>query len=172
MDNEQWALENGRPTAKFVSIIKQKYRSEKMEVTNLEQLKKMAEADILELPRFKKDIPFNVKVKRVSLLNLISKGVIPNTLLSAAEELFYGKKSSKSVDLKEMTKVMFILAEIALVEPSIKDLDSVGLELTDEQIVAIFNYTQEGIKEIEPFREESENNVDTDNGKAILRVTE
>ncbi|MPQ32442.1 esterase [Clostridium estertheticum] len=138
-----------------------------MEITNLEQLKQMAEADILELPRFKKEIPFNVKVKRVSLLNLVRKGVIPNTLLSAAEELFYGKKSSKGVDLKEMTKVMFIMAENALVEPSIKDLDSVGLEFTDEQIVAIFNYTQEGIKEIEPFREEPKDNVDTGNMQTV-----
>ncbi|MBU3185659.1 esterase [Clostridium estertheticum] len=138
-----------------------------MEVTNLEQLKQMAEADILELPRFKKEIPFNVKVKRVSLLNLVRKGVIPNTLLSAAEELFYGKKSSKGVDLKEMTNVMFILAGNALVEPSIEQMKEAGVEFTDEQIVAIFNYTQEGIKEIEPFREESEDNVHTGDKQTV-----
>ncbi|QBD86004.1 esterase, partial [Clostridium tetani] len=109
-------------------------------------LKKMAEYDLIELPRFKQEIPFVAKVKRASILNLVRKGIIPNKLLSAAEELFYGKTSNKgNVDMKTLTDVMFIMAENALIEPSIKDLEEVGLELTDEQIVALFNYTQEGV---------------------------
>ncbi|MCB2300396.1 esterase [Clostridium tagluense] len=138
-----------------------------MEITNLEQLKQMAACDIIELPKFKKEIPFNVKVKRVSLLNLVRKGVIPNTLLSAAEELFYGKKASKGVDMKEMTNVMFIMAEQALIEPSIEQIKEAGLELTDQQIVALFNYTQEGVKEIEPFPEKSKDNVDTGDKQTV-----
>ena len=110
-----------------------------MEITNLEQLKQMAVCDIIELPRIKKEIPFNVKVKRVSLLNLVRKGVIPNKLLSAAEELFYGKKASKGVDMQQLTEVMFVMAGQALVEPTMKDLQDIGLELTDEQLVALFN---------------------------------
>lgn len=138
-----------------------------MEITRIEDLRKMAEFDVIELPRFKKEIPFNAKVKRVSLLNLVKKGVIPNQLLSAAEELFYGKKSSTGVDLKKLTEVMFVMAENALVEPSIKDLESVGLELTDEQLVALFNYTQSGLKEIEKFREKPKDNVNTGNKQTV-----
>ncbi len=135
-----------------------------IQVTNIEELKQMAEYDILELPKFKAGIPFNAKVKRVSLLNLVRKGIIPNKLLSAAEELFYGKQSSKgNVDLAQLTNVMFIMAENSLVEPSVKDLERVGLELTDEQIVALFNYTQHGVQELESFREESENIEHTSN---------
>lgn len=134
-----------------------------MEITRIEDLRKMAEFDVIELPRFKKEIPFNAKVKRVSLLNLVKRGVIPNQLLSAAEELFYGKKASTGVDLKQLTEVMFVMAENALVEPAIKDLEEVGLELTDEQLVALFNYTQNGLKEIEKFREKPKDNVHTVN---------
>ncbi|EKN40550.1 hypothetical protein CFSAN001627_18838, partial [Clostridium botulinum CFSAN001627] len=123
-----------------------------------EDLKKAAQDEVIQLPQFSQGIPFNARVKRVSLLNLVRKGVVPNKLLSAAEELFYGKQSSKeNVDLAQMTDVMYIMAENALVEPSIEDLKSVGLELTDEQIVALFNYTQEGVSELDSFREESEN---------------
>ncbi|MBV1816854.1 esterase [Clostridium cochlearium] len=130
-----------------------------LKVTSLEQLKQMAECDVIELPRFKADIPFVVKVRRVSLLNLVRKGIIPNKLLSAAEELFYGKTSDKgNVDMKTLTDVMFIMAENTLVEPSIKDLEELGLELTDEQIVSLFNYSQKGIEEIESFRKEPEDN--------------
>ncbi len=57
-----------------------------------------------------------------------------------------------------MTNVMYIMAENALIEPSIEELKNVGLELTDEQIVALFNYTQEGVNELDSFREESEDN--------------
>jgi len=138
-----------------------------MEITKIEDLKKMAEYDVIELPRFKQEIPFNAKVKRVSLLNLAKRGVIPNQLLSAAEELFYGKKASTGVDLKQLTEVMFVMAENALVEPSIKDLEEVGLELTDEQLVALFNYTQNGLKEIEKFREKSKDNVNTSHKQTV-----
>lgn len=138
-----------------------------MEITKIEDLKKMAEYDVIELPRFKQEIPFNAKVKRVSLLTLAKKGVIPNQLLSAAEELFYGKKASTGVDLKQLTEVMFVMAENALVEPSIKDLEEVGLELTDEQLVALFNYTQNGLKEIEKFREKSKDNVNTSHKQTV-----
>ncbi len=129
-----------------------------LKVTNIEDLKKVAQGEVIQLPQFSQGIPFNARVKRVSLLNLVRKGVVPNKLLSAAEELFYGKQSLKeNVDLAQMTNVMYIMAENALVEPSIDELKNVGLELTDEQIVALFNYTQEGISELDSFREESEN---------------
>ncbi|WP_434303945.1 esterase [Clostridium botulinum] len=129
-----------------------------LKVTNIEDLKNVAQGEVIQLPQFSQGIPFNARVKRVSLLNLVRKGVVPNKLLSAAEELFYGKQSSKeNVDLAQMTDVMYILAENALVEPSIEDLKNVGLELTDEQIVALFNYTQEGVSELDSFREEPEN---------------
>ncbi|EJE7233608.1 esterase [Clostridium sporogenes] len=129
-----------------------------LKVTNIEDLKKVAQGEVIQLPQFAQGIPFNARVKRVSLLNLVRKGVVPNKLLSAAEELFYGKQSSKeNVDLAQMTDVMYIMAENALIEPSIEDLKSVGLELTDEQIVALFNYTQEGVSELDSFRKESEN---------------
>ncbi len=143
-----------------------------MQVTNLEQLKAMAECDVIELPRFKADIPFNVKVKRASLLGLIKKGLIPNTLLSAAEELFYGKKSSKGVDLDQLTNVMFVMAENALVEPSIEDLENVGLELTDEQLVALFNYTQQGLNAIQTFPKDTKNNDNIGDGETVQSEAE
>lgn len=143
-----------------------------LKVTSLEDLKQMAEGEIISLPGFKEGMPFNARVKRVSLLNLIRKNVIPNQLLSAAEELFYGKQSSKGVDMKELTNVMLIMAENALVEPSIKDLNEVGLELTDEQIVALFNYTQEGAKSLTPSDTKPEGNDDTGNKQAVQEKTQ
>lgn len=143
-----------------------------LEITNLDQLKEIAKGDIISLPGFKADIPFNVRVKRVSMLSLVRCGTIPNSMLSAAEELFYGKKASKSVDMKQLTDVMFVMAESALIEPSIKTLKELGLNLTDEQLVALFNYTQEGLKSLEKFRTESEDNVSTNDKQELQNSSE
>ena len=141
-----------------------------LNITSLEELKIMAQGEVIELPPFITGKRFIVRVRKPSLLNLIRKGVIPNKLLSAAEELFYGKKASVGVDLKQLTDVMFIMAENAIAEPSVQDLNSIGLELTDDQLVALFNYTQGGIIELESFRKEQQNtecnsNEQQDEGK-------
>ena len=141
-----------------------------LNITSLEELKIMAQGEVIELPPFITGKRFIVRVRKPSLLNLIRKGIIPNKLLSAAEELFYGKKASTGVDLKQLTDVMFIMAENAIVEPSVQDLNSIGLEITDDQLVALFNYTQGGLSELESFREEQQNiecnsNEQQDEGK-------
>lgn len=139
-----------------------------MEVTSLEELKQIAQGEVISLPGFVIDKPFNARVKRISLLGLVQKGVIPNSLLSAANELFYGKNSNnKNVDMKEISNVMIILAESALVEPSADQLREMDLSLTDEQIVALFNYTQKGLKAIEKFPKNTENTLDINNVQAL-----
>lgn len=139
-----------------------------MEVTSLDELKQIAQGEVIPLPSFVAGKQFNARVKRVSLLGLVQKGVIPNSLLSAANELFYGKNSNnKNVDMKEISNVMIIMAESTLVEPSADQLKGMELSLTDEQIVALFNYTQKGLKAIEKFPKDTENNVSADDGKTL-----
>lgn len=135
-----------------------------LEVTSLEQLKEMAKGEIIPLPSFVDGMSFNARVKKPSLLNLIQQGKVPNQLLSAANEIFYGKSSHKKdeeVDMKEMSDLMMIMVKSALIEPTFEQLKELGLHLTDEQIVALFNYTQQGLKAIEKFRQEPKDNVNT-----------
>lgn len=142
-----------------------------LEVTNLDQLREMAKGEVVTLPSFVERMPFNARVKRPSLLNLIQQGKIPNQLLSAANEMFYGKndhkKADENIDMKEMSDLMLIMAKSALIEPSIEQLEELDLELTDEQLVALFNYTQKGLKAIEKFRPKQPDNVDTGNEQEV-----
>lgn len=144
-----------------------------LQVTSLDQLQQIAKGTIIPLPSFDGVNPFVVRAKRPSLLNLVQKGTIPNTLLSAANELFYGKSSTGTgdINMQEMTNVMSIIAEAALVEPTASQLSDLGLELTDEQLIAIFNYTQQGLKAIEKFRPKSEDNVGTNDSETISSET-
>lgn len=143
-----------------------------LQVTSLEQLQQIAKGSVIPLPPFDGVTPFVVRAKRPSLLNLVQKGVIPNTLLSAANELFYGKSSTgKETDMKEITNVMMIMAKETLIEPSVEQLDELGLELTDDQLVAIFSYTQQGLKAVEKFRTKSENTNSNNDGETVSSET-
>ena len=127
------------------------------EITSLADLQIYAQGQVVELPGFFSEEPFVVRLKRPSLLALTKSGKIPNALLSAANELFTGKQDkSDPVDLSEIMGVLEVICESALLEPTYKDVVDAGLTLTDEQYTAIFNFSQRGIKALEPFRTKSE----------------
>lgn len=143
-----------------------------MKITSLEELEKMDIYDEIELPPFKEGgASFCVKAKKPNMMQLITTGKIPNNLMALAMDMFNGKsaevtsratKSDKA--LKEMISMMNVLAEVCLVEPSVKDIESVnkkrkenGLEpliLTEEQLLCILTYSQAGVKALESFRNE------------------
>lgn len=127
------------------------------EVTSLADLQVYAQGQVVELPGFFSEEPFVVRLRRPSLLALTKSGKIPNALLSAANELFTGNQDkSDPVDLSEIMGVLEVICESALLEPTYKDVVDAGLTLTDEQYTAIFNFSQRGIKALEPFRTKSE----------------
>lgn len=127
------------------------------EVTSLADLQIYAQGQVVELPGFFSEKPFVARLRRPSLLALTKSGKIPNALLSAANELFTGKQDkSDPVDLTEIMGVLEVICESALLEPTYKDIVDAGLTLTDEQYTAIFNFSQRGIKALEPFRTEQE----------------
>lgn len=124
--------------------------------TSLEDLARYSKGSLIQLPGFGGDQPFVAYIRRPSLLILAANGSIPNSLLGMATKLFRQAGSaiseSKPEDFKEATKVFEILAEAALVEPTYQQIKEAGLTLTDEQLALIFNYTQQGVKALEPFR--------------------
>ncbi|GIM29826.1 hypothetical protein CPJCM30710_24920 [Clostridium polyendosporum] len=122
-----------------------------LQVTSLDELKEVAKGTIVTLPGWNEK-PFVCRVKRVSLLGLVSKGAIPNALLGAADKVF--NKPNADVDIKELGKLFDIFAEETLIEPKLKDIKELSLELTDEQKLVLFNFTQQGLKALEQFRTE------------------
>jgi len=122
-----------------------------MAVTTLSSIKKLISQEV-EIHGWD-ETPFICKLKRLSILNLAGKGKIPNELLSTATEIFEGnKKKDSAVDLKAMANLIDIVVSEALVEPTVAQLDEIGAELTDEQKMDIFNYTQSGVQKLKEFR--------------------
>lgn len=121
-------------------------------ITSLEEIRERAGAQIVEIPGFGDGNPLFVKLRRVSLLEMVRAGNVPNELKSAVSEL-YGKGRISSADLKATAETMLLIAEKALVEPTKKELDEAGVSLTDEQVTAIYLYTRSGLEGLRPFRQ-------------------
>lgn len=130
--------------------------STEMKVTSLKQLKEYSKGKLVSLPCFGEGQEFVARVKRPSMLKLISEGIIPNTLLIKAQQLFLEETESFDPDdenvLKDMLGVLEVIAKESLVEPKYQDIIDNGLQLTDEQLMFLYNYSQQGIKALEPFR--------------------
>lgn len=129
-----------------------------MQVTTIGQLQTYAKGKVVRLPDFAEGQPFIARVRRPSMLVLAKQGKIPNSLLSTANELFVGGGSGVDVEneklLQDMYDVCMIVCDACLIEPTLRDIEDAGLTLSDDQIMALFNYAQQGVKALEPFRQE------------------
>lgn len=128
--------------------------------TSIAQIATYKSGSVVELPPFADGQPFVARLTRPSLPKLIKNGSIPNSLLNQATSLFANGANAlnvngkNSTNLKELFSVVDCIVEAALLEPTIEEIHSVGMELTDEQLMAIFAYTQRGVKALEQFRTE------------------
>lgn len=132
--------------------------NKQLTVTTIEDLANYKEGTLVELPPFGPDQPFIARLRRPSMMSLAKAGKIPNTLLDSANKMFFGSNgSSKKYDqdsLKQVLDVIDILCEAAFVEPKYSDLKRIGIELSDDQYMFVFNFTQKGVEALHSFRGE------------------
>ena len=131
---------------------------EAMHITTVSDLQSYAAGTVVRFPDFGDGQPFVARVRRPSMLVLAKQGKIPNSLLTAAGELFSKGGGALDTDnenmLGDMYSIMDVIATAALIQPTMSEIKSAGIELSDDQMMAIFNYTQAGVKALEPFRKE------------------
>lgn len=133
-------------------------KKREVNVTSIEDLKNYASGTVVEMPPFAEGQPLIARLKRPSILGMAKQGKIPNSLLVKANELFLqngaGLDSEEEDTMKQLYDVLDLIAKETLVEPTYEEIKSVGLELTDEQMMFLFNYSQQGVKALESFRTE------------------
>lgn len=128
-----------------------------LSVTNLADLEAYAGGSIVELPPFSINQPFVARLKRPSMLALVKSGKIPNELMQRAQDLFEGGggkafAGKDGVPMNEIFRILEVMCEATFVEPTYQQIKDAGLELTDDQLMFIFNYSQQGVKALESFR--------------------
>lgn len=148
--------------------------NKKKNITSLKELKDYARGKVVELPPFSEDQPFYARIKRPSLLSLVKQGKIPNQLLSTANTLFAGSATFSTKDekaLEQLFDVLDVIADACFIEPTYEEIKETGLELTDNQYMFIFNYSQNGVEKLKSFREEPRNSNDNNNVENVQPVT-
>lgn len=133
-------------------------RNKELKVTKLSDIEEYKNGVIVELPPFGEGQPFVARLTRPSMLQLVKTGKIPNSLIDQATSLF--AKGAGALDgqgkgrtnANELFDVIDTIVESALQEPTLAEIRSVGMELSDDQLMAIFSYTQKGVKALEAFR--------------------
>ena len=126
---------------------------EVLQVTSLSDIKREAEGELVKLKGWSNK-PFVARLKRCSMMGLVSKGVIPNSLMAVADELFNGKSKNSKTSMTDSAKILKIIATEVLAEPRMEDLDKMDVQLTDEQLLELFQYSQRGLKGLQSFRKE------------------
>ena len=90
------------------------------------------------------------------MLEMIKDGKIPNPLIKKANELFVGGAGASNVNdenlLKDTFEVIDVLCEEMFLEPTYKQIKEAGISLTDDQMMFLLRYSQEGVKALETFR--------------------
>ena len=149
---------------------------ENLKITSFDDLKSYAQGQAVELPPFADGMPFVARLKRPSLLAMMKTGKIPNALLNTANDLFVNATHQRIKNdpetLKEVFEVMELLTEAALVEPTAQQVKDAGLELTDDQLMFLFNYTQRGVQALQPFRKVETNNASAEHGELLQTESE
>lgn len=157
-DFPQFPYGYGQVVANQVASVTPVNCNKAMQITTVSDLQSYAQGTVVRFPDFGDGQPFVARVRRPSMLVLAKQGKIPNSLLTAAGELFSKGGDGLDADnenmLSDMYNIMDIVATAALIQPTMEEIKSVGLELSDDQMMAIFNYTQAGVKALESFREE------------------
>ena len=141
-------------------------------VTTLEDLAAVAQGSVVELPPFAEGVPFVARLRRPSLMILAKSGKIPNALLDQANSMFFGQGSNgrRKIDqdsLKQTVEIIEVLCEAAFVEPTYKQLKENGIELTDDQLAFVYEYTQKGVNALGSFRSEQEYSANTEAGNEV-----
>lgn len=159
MVNEEELKALGLSDSQITAIVsKQNYKKDndfsEYDITTIQQIKEYNKGTIVRLPDFADGQKFIARVKRPSLLVLVKSGKIPNSLLKQATELFKEGANSLGEDntVSDLYSIMETICEAALVNPAYSEIKSAGLQLNDEQMMAIFSYTQQGVKALERFR--------------------
>lgn len=131
-----------------------------------EKLTELAQGTEIELPGFAAKETISVRIRRPSLMLLAAEGKIPNTLLASVEDLFE-KGDKNTVSFKERAEIFRIVAMASLVSPSWEELQNAGVNLTDLQLLYIYNFSQTGVDALRRFREKQRTEKLSGHGKDV-----
>lgn len=127
-----------------------------MAIITAEQFRNKS-VSIIQIPGFDAGETFDIKVKKLSIVGLISSGKIPNSLMQVVKNAFEGIKSTTNTEENdasimdkagEIGKLLDIVCAEAMLEPAFDDIKDA---MNDAQKLAVFQFIQGGVEDVKPF---------------------
>ena len=110
-------------------------------------------AQTYALPGWGPEGDFVCRLRRPGLVAMAeAAGFVPNPLLPVIEELFFPVGKQVKLPPEQQARALSEIARYALVEPTLDELNAVGLSLTDEQYLAIYAFALKGAEGLARFR--------------------
>lgn len=133
-----------------------------LKITNVNEIKEYFEGEIVELAPFENGKPFVARVRVPSLVEIYRLGKIPNTLIVEVRKYFDAleKDENNNVTInfadkraRNLMNLALKMADVVLIEPSMKELRGAKIRLSDMQLLSIYNYVDKKVSEMIPFRD-------------------
>jgi len=133
-----------------------------LKITNVNEIKEYFEGEIVELAPFENGKPFVARVRVPSLVEIYRLGKIPNTLIVEVRKYFdtLEKDENNNVTInfadkraRNLMNLALKMADVVLIEPSMKELRGAKIRLSDMQLLSIYNYVDKKVSEMIPFRD-------------------
>lgn len=138
------------------------------EILSVEQLRNMA-TSIIEIPDFEGTGTIKVRVQKPRLMAMAAQGKIPNHLLGVVNDMmFEDKKEKKEVNIADVAKTYELYCRACLVEPDYEEIKDI---ITDDQMMAIFDWAMGDMKKLETFRANERDGTSNNNGKKVQQKT-
>lgn len=131
-----------------------------LKITNVNEIKEYFEGEIVELAPFENGKPFVARVRVPSLVEIYRLGKIPNTLIVEVKKYFdtLEKDENNNVAInfadkraRNLMNLALKMADVVLIEPSMKELREAKIRLSDMQLLSIYNYVDKKVSEMIPF---------------------
>ncbi len=122
-------------------------------MTDIQEAARRYGARTYALPGWGPEGDFVCRLRRPGLVNMAeAAGFVPNPLLAAVEELFFPSGRQVKLPPDQQAKALHAIARYALVEPTLDELKQAGLELSDDQYLAIYAFALKGAEGLSRFR--------------------
>jgi len=130
---------------------------------NIEELRARA-IQTIEIPGYSPDETVKVQVQKPRLMTMMMQGKIPNPLMGIATRMVSGGTAKGEVATKDVLQFYELYCLACLVSPTYEEFKDI---MTDEQMLAIFNWAMGDAQKMSSFRPDKEDGPVGGHGEGV-----
>lgn len=133
-----------------------------MQVTSFEEMKAIAQGEVVEFAGFITGKPFKCRVRKISIEDFIMGDNVPNRLMGRVGEIFDTAVAIDEGEINKPTKkqkqdiedLEDSILKVIMIEPKFEEVEKAGLKLSSAQRAQILDYGFGEVDKYSDFRSE------------------